>query len=163
MAIIISSAGSYIPDEVISNKGLSEKFDQPFDIENWILDKTGILERRKSNLKPSEQGFLAAKEMKLKDGEIDFIIVNTFTGDYTLPQTATLIQEKLGLKKAFAFEINMPCAGPVYALSMAEMFLKSGRYKKGLLIGVDKMLDAIDPDDFLMNVLFGEGAGAIVV
>ena len=164
MPICITSAASYIPEEIITNKDLSGRFKQKFDIEDWILQKTGIVERRKSNLSPSKQGFLAAKDLLEKNGnDIDFIIVNTFTGDYTLPQTATLIQEKLGLDQAFAFEINMPCAGPVYAISIAEMFLKSGRYTKGLLIGVDKMLDAIDPDDFLMNVLFGEGAGALIV
>lgn len=160
----ISFAGHYIPENVITNQNLADHFKTDFDLENWILSKTGIIERRQSNLLPSDQGTIAALAA-IGDNctDIEFIIVNTFFGDYTLPQTATLIQKKLGLKNAFAFEINMPCAGPIYSLSIADMFLKSGRFKKGLLIGVDKIRDLIDPEDYLMNALFGDGAGAIVV
>lgn len=160
----ISFAGHYIPEDIITNQNLADQFKTDFDLQDWILSKTGIIERRQSKLLPSDQGTIAAlAAMGDNCTDIEFIIVNTFFGDYTLPQTATLIQKKLGLKNAFAFEINMPCAGPIYSLSLADMFLKSGKFKKGLLIGVDKIRDLIDPKDYLMNALFGDGAGAIVV
>ncbi|MBX2923239.1 MAG: ketoacyl-ACP synthase III [Chitinophagaceae bacterium] len=160
----IVSAGHYIPDNIITNRHLAEKFTTDFDLEDWIVLKTGIIERRQSDLLPSEQGTIAAlAAMNNTESDIEFIIVNTFFGDYTLPQTATLVQKKLGLLNAFAFEINMPCAGPIYSLSLADMFLKSGKFKKGLLIGVDKIRDLINPKDYLMNALFGDGAGAVIV
>ncbi|MGB3796466.1 MAG: ketoacyl-ACP synthase III [Alteraurantiacibacter sp.] len=160
----ILSAGSYIPEQIITNRDIANCFYTDFDLEEWIVDKTGILERRKSNLKPSDQAVIAAKRaIHNYSGKIDFIIVNTFFGDYTLPQTATIIQQKLGLDDAFAIEINMPCAGPIYSMAMTSMFIKSKKYKAGLLIGVDKMLDLVDPDDYLMNSLFGEGAGALLL
>lgn len=160
----IISAGHFIPDDIITNHDLADKFHTDFDLPNWILTKTGIVERRQTNLLPSEQGVLAAEQaLSGCNYDIDFIIVNTFFGDFTLPQTATLIQKRLGISQAFAFEVNMPCAGPIYTLSIADMFLKSGKFKNGLLIGVDKIRDLIDPKDYLMNALFGEGAGAVIV
>lgn len=162
--ISIKSVGSYIPEQVITNKNLVERFATDFDLENWIIGKTGILERRTSKLCPSDQAVIAVKNaISNFEGEIDFIILNTFFGDCTVPQTATIIQQKLDLKDAFAIELNMPCAGPIYTLAMADMFIKSQKYKIGLLIGVDKILDAIDPEDYIMNALFGEGAGAVLV
>lgn len=164
MGLIFKGAGHYIPDTIISNKDLSERYKTDFDLNSWIIEKTGICERRVSNLMPSDQGVIAA-EMALLNAEtkMDFILVNTIFGDYSLPQTSTIIQHKLGQSDAFAIEINMPCAGPVYSLSLADMILKAGKYRNGLLIGVDKITDIIDPQDYIMNALFGEGAGAIWV
>lgn len=160
----IEKAGSYIPQQIITNKNLVKQFSTDFDLEKWIVEKTGILERRKSDLKPSDQGVIATRNaIENLDHDVDFIIVNTFFGDYTMPQTATLIQQKLKLEKSFAFELNMPCAGPIYTMAIAKLFLDSGKYNTGLIIGVDKMLDVIDPEDYLMNSIFGEGAGAVLL
>ncbi|MBN2694457.1 ketoacyl-ACP synthase III [bacterium] len=162
---MIEYVGSYVPEKIITNDDLVGLFKTDFDLKDWIVSKLGVIERRESEIVPSQQGYFAALDAinKAGDIQIDFIIVNTFFGDYSLPQTSTLIQRKLGLEKAFAFEVNMPCAGPIYTLSVADMMLKSGRYRYGLLVGVDKIRDLIDPEDYLMSALFGEGAGAVIV
>lgn len=160
----IVSTGHYIPERIITNADLASRYDVDFDLTEWIINKVGVIERRESDMMPSAQGAVAgAMALDCSDGPVDFILVNTFFGDYTMPQTATLIQGKLGLPNAFAFEVNMPCAGPIYSLCLADMMFSSGRYRRGLLVGVDKIRDLIDPEDYLMNAIFGDGAGALVV
>lgn len=164
MPVKFTAAGAYIPENVITNDDLAARYKTVFDLSRWITLNLGISERRQSDLLPSDQAVIAARNaLKQVEGTVDFLILNTFNGDYILPQTATLVQHKLGLRNCFALELNMPCAGPVYNIAVAVSFLLTNKYERGLLIGVDKMSSILDPNDHLMNALFGEAAGALIV
>ncbi len=170
----ILSTGGYVPSSVITNADLSSMV-KDFDpqragrsLNEWIQEHYGISERRWSDEMPSHQATQAAKiaidNSGLKKEDIDFIILNTSFGDYPQPTTATAVQHNLGLRSdVFAVEINMPCAGPIYGLSMAYAMINMGKYRNGLVIGVDKMTELIDKEAFMLASLFGEGAGAAVV
>lgn len=162
----ILGVGFYVPDRVLTNRDL-EKMVETTD--EWIVTRTGIVERRIAE-KGTGTSDLAAKasEKALKAAnltamDIDLIIVATSTPDMPLPSSACYVQEKIGAKRAAAFDLAAACAGFVYALVTAEQFIKSGMYKKVLVIGADLISSYIDWKDRSTCILFGDGAGAAVL
>ena len=136
--------------------------------DEWISSRTGIKERRIS--KTESTGDLAtavAKQLLEKSGisaeELDFIILATMTPDSMMPSTAARVQAKIGAHKAFAYDLTAACSGFIFALSTAEKFISSGVYRKGLVIGSETMSKALDWSDRSTAVLFGDGAGGILL
>lgn len=163
----IVGTGSYLPEKILTNKDLESFIDTS---DEWILDRTGIKRRHivAEDETAATMGVAAAKNAldaaKLKADEIDLIIVATCTPDKFFPSTACLIQQQLGIANAIpAFDISAACAGFVYALSVAEQFVKSGTIKNALVIGSEAMSRIIDWQDRGTCILFGDGAGAVVL
>lgn len=162
----ISGVGSYVPEKILTNDDLAKIVDTSHD---WIVERTGIHERRivEDHIATSDIGTIAAKnaleDANIKPEEIDLIIVATVTADYALPSTACIVQKNIGAIKAAAFDINAGCSGFVYALSLGESFIKSGTYKKVLVIGAETLSKIVDWKDRNTCILFGDGAGACVL
>lgn len=162
----IISSGSYLPQKFLTNYDLEKMVETSND---WIIERTGINKRHiaADNELTSDIGVFAAKSAlesaKLKAEDIDLIIVATTTPDLTFPSTATTIQAKLGAKNAFAFDVQAVCAGFVYALNVADNFIKIGQVKNALVIGADILSRIVDWKDRNTCVLFGDGAGAVVL
>lgn len=163
----IASVGHYLPEEKLTNADL-EKLVETND--EWIRTRTGISERR--ILKDPSKGtsFMAeaaAREALEAAGtdpaDVDSIIVATVTPDYMFPATACLVQKRLGCVNAFGYDILAACSGFVYAMSTGAMFIESGRYKKVLVIGADKMSAIVDYTDRATCIIFGDGAGAVLL
>lgn len=164
---VILGTGSYAPARVLSNEELSRTVDTS---DEWIHSRTGIRERRIAapGEQTSDMGVKAAQaalaDAKLAPADIDLLIVATITPDVLMPAAACIIQQKLGLRTNVAcFDLNAACSGFVYALDTACAMLTSGRYRKALVIGVEKLSAVIDWQDRTTCVLFGDGAGAVVV
>ena len=164
---IITSIGGYVPDYILTNEELSRMVDTS---DEWIMTHVGIKERRiltEEGLGTSYLARKAAKELMAKTGvdpdTIDALIVTTTTPDYKFPSTASIVVGKLGLKNAFAFDFEAACCGFLYSLDVAASMIQSGRYKKIIVIGADKMSSLIDYTDRQTCVLFGDGAGAVLV
>ena len=148
---IITGVGGYVPDYVLNNEELSRMVDTS---DEWIMTRVGIKERRiltEEGLGTSYLARKAAKELLRKTGadpdSIDALIVCTTTPDYKFPSTASIVLGKLGLKNAFAFDLEAACCGFLYALDVASTMIQSGRYKKIIVIGADKMSSLIDYTD----------------
>lgn len=163
----ISSVGHFLPEERLTNKDL-EKLVETND--EWIKSRTGISERRilrDTDKGTSYMGKMAALEAMEKAGvapeEIDLVICATVTPDYLFPSTACLIQEQIGATNAFAFDVSAACSGFIYALTTGATFVESGQAKKVLVIGADKMSTIVDYTDRTTCILFGDGAGAVVL
>ena len=162
----ISGIGSYLPEKILTNDDLAKIVDTSHD---WIVERTGIHERRivEDHIATSDIGTIAAKkaleDANVKPEEIDLIILATVSADYALPSTACVIQKNIGAIKAAAFDINAGCSGFVYGLSMGESFIKSGMYKKVLVIGAEALSKIVDWQDRNTCILFGDGAGACVL
>lgn len=163
----ITGVGKYLPEYVLTNEEL-EKYVETND--EWIRSRTGIEERRILKDPDKATSFMAtnAAEEALKDAnvkadEIDLVIVATVTPDYLFPATAALVQKRIGAKKAFAFDLSAACSGFLFALSTAGSMIESGRIKKALVIGADKMSSIIDFTDRSTCILFGDAAGAVVL
>jgi 3-oxoacyl-[acyl-carrier-protein] synthase-3 len=162
----IVSTGSYVPERVLSNHDLEKIVDTS---DKWITERTGIKERRIASPEEttSDLSYQAAKEALKSAGlrarEIDLIVVATVTGDMPLPATACFLQEMLGAKNAVAFDINAACSGFIYALSIADKFIKTGDSKKALVVGAELLSKFTDWDDRNTCVLFGDGAGAVTL
>ena len=138
--------------------------------DEWIMTRVGIKERHiltEEGLGTSYMARKAAKQLIKKTGvdpdTIDALIVTTTTPDYKFPSTASIVLGKLGLKNAFAFDLEAACCGFLYTLDMAASMIQSGRYKKIIVIGADKMSSLVDYQDRATCVLFGDGAGAVLV
>ena len=164
---IITGVGGYVPDYVLTNDELSRMVDTN---DEWITTRVGIKERRILNEEGLGTSYLARKAAKLlikKTGvdpdSIDAVIVATSTPDYKVPTTSSIVIGKLGLKNAFAFDLSAACCGFLYALNNASMMVESGRYKHVIVIGADKMSSITDYTDRATCVLFGDGAGAVLV
>ncbi len=162
----IIGSGSYLPVKVLTNKDL-EKMVETSD--EWIVERTGISERRiaSEDEAASDLAFYAA-EKAIKDGgirpsDIEFIIVATVTPDMLFPSTACIVQNRLGAKGAFAFDLSAACSGFIYALSVADQYIRSGMYQTGLVIGSDVFSKVTDWTDRNTCVLFGDGAGAVIL
>ena len=162
---VITGVGGYVPDYVLTNDELSRMVDTS---DEWIMTRVGIKERHiltEEGLGTSYMARKAANELLKKTGadpdSIDALIVCTTTPDYKFPSTASIVLGKLGLKNAFALECA--CCGFLYGLDMASSMIQSGRYKRILVIGADKMSTLIDYTDRQTCVLFGDGAGAVLV
>ncbi|MBR3472301.1 MAG: ketoacyl-ACP synthase III [Prevotella sp.] len=164
---IITGVGGYVPDYVLTNEELSRMVDTS---DEWIMTRVGIKERRilvEEGLGTSYMARKAAKQLLQKTGcdpdTVDALIVTTTTPDYKFPSTASIVLGKLGLKNAFAFDLSAACCGFLYSLDLASSLVKSGRCKKVIVIGADKMSSMVDYTDRQTCVLFGDGAGAVLV
>ena len=163
--ILLTSVGSYLPKKKVSNDDLAKIVDTSDD---WITKRTGIKFRHfvEDNELTSDMGTNAAKKAILKAGlkasDIDLIIVATTTPDNTFPSTASKIQKNLG-SKAISFDVQAVCAGFVYAISIGVSMLKDGHGHKCLVVGSDSMSKILDWNDRSTAVLFGDGAGAIIL
>jgi len=163
----ITAVGGYVPDYILTNKELESMVDTT---DEWITSRTGIKERRilKDESKAtSDMGAKAAEEVLRKRGidasEIDLVIVGTVTGDYVFPDTANQVALKIGATNAFGFDINAACSGFIYTLFTAAKFIETGTYKKVLVVGADQMSSIIDYQDRTTCIIFGDGAGAVLL
>ena len=164
---VITGVGGYVPDYILNNEELSRMVDTT---DEWITTRVGIKERHiltEEGLGTSYLARKAAKQLIQKSGvdpdTIDALIVTTTTPDYKFPSTASIVLGKLGLKNAFAFDFSAACCGFLYTLDVAASMIQSGRYKKIIVIGADKMSSLVDYTDRATCVLFGDGAGAVLV
>ena len=164
---IITGVGGYVPDYVLNNEELSRMVDTN---DEWIMTRVGIKERRiltEEGLGTSYMARKAAKQLIQKTGvdpdTIDALIVTTSTADYKFPSTASIVLGKLGLKNAFAFDMWAACCGFLYTLDVAASMIQSGRCKKIIVIGADKMSSVVDYKDRSTCALFGDGAAAVLV
>ena len=164
---VITGVGGYVPDYILNNEELSRMVDTT---DEWITTRVGIKERRiltEEGLGTRYLARKAAKQLIQKTGvdpdTIDALIVTTTTPDYKFPSTASIVLGKLGLKNAFAFDFSAACCGFLYTLDVAASMIQSGRYKKIIVIGADKMSSLVDYTDRATCVLFGDGAGAVLV
>jgi 3-oxoacyl-[acyl-carrier-protein] synthase-3 len=162
----ITGVGGYVPDYILSNQVLETLVDTNDD---WITSRTGIKERRL--LKEPNQGtsFLAIKaaqnlidKNKLNPLEIDLVIMATATPDMPVASTGVYVASQIGATNAFAFDLQAACSSFLYGMSVASAYISSGRYKKILLIGADKMSSIIDYTDRATCIIFGDGAGAVL-
>ncbi|MEX0944814.1 MAG: beta-ketoacyl-ACP synthase III [Balneolaceae bacterium] len=163
----ITGVGRYLPDYILTNKELETMVETN---DEWIRSRTGISERR--ILKDPEKatafmGSQAAKEALEDAGvdasEIDVIVVGTVTPDYFFPATAALVQKQIGAVNAWGFDVSAACSGFLFSLSTGSMMIESGRAKKVLVIGADKMSSIVDYTDRTTCILFGDAAGAVVL
>ena len=163
---VIAGTGSYVPDQIVTNEDLSKVVETN---DEWITSRTGIEQRRKAapEQASSDMGVEAANralaDAKLDISAIDGIIVATCTPDMIFPNTASLIQAKLGAGKAFCFDLSAACSGFLYALKVARDMVRSGSHQHVLVIGTEKMSSIVDWEDRTTCILFGDGAGAAVV
>ena len=162
----ITGTGSYMPEQIRTNFDIEKMVDTTND---WIVARTGIEERRiaAEGEYTSDMATRAAERALEMAGvsasEIDLIVLGTITGDYPWPATACIIQQNLGADKAYAYDISAACTGFVYALGCANDFIQSGRGKKVLVIGAETLSRIVDWTDRNTCVLFGDGAGAVVL
>lgn len=161
----IIAVDCYAPEKVVTNDDLSQIVDTS---DEWIYPRTGIKRRHLSTGENTSQLCIeVAKKIINKSGinvsEIDLIIVGTITPDYATPSTACLVQGAIGAVNAFAFDISAACSGFVYALSIADKFIKSGSYKKALVLGAEVLSKVVNWKDRTTCVLFGDGAGGAIL
>jgi len=162
----ILGTGSYLPEKVLTNADLEKMVDTT---DQWIVERTGIRERRIAAdnettcdlaEKASRQAIAAAG---LNPGDIDLIVVGTTTPDRVFPSTACLLQDRLGIHGCAAFDVQAVCTGFVYALAIADKFIRTGAAKNALVVGAETLSRIIDWTDRSTCVLFGDGAGAVVI
>jgi 3-oxoacyl-[acyl-carrier-protein] synthase-3 len=162
----ITAVGAYVPDFVLSNKVLETLVDTN---DEWITSRTGIKERR--ILKDDTKGtsYLAIKAAEdliaknnINPAEIDLVLLGTTTPDMPVAATAVYVASQIGAVNAFAYDLQAACSSFLYGMSTAAAYIESGRYKKVLLIGADKMSSIIDYTDRATCIIFGDGAGAVL-
>lgn len=162
----ISAVGTYVPPRLLTNADLEQMVDTN---DQWIVERTGIRERHlvDAGVATSDLAVEAAKRCLEKRGieakEIEAIIVGTVTPDMLFPATACLIQDRLGAKGAWGFDLSAACSGYIYALQVGAKLVESGAHKKVLVIGADVMSSIIDYTDRATCILFGDGAGATLL
>jgi len=161
-----TGVGSYLPEQVVTNADLAKIVDTS---DEWIVERTGIRQRHKArDDEPTSDLAVAAARRALEDAgrtpeEVDLIVVATTTPDMTFPATASIVQRKLGVPVCAAFDVQAVCSGFVYALSVADGFVARGISKCALVIGAEEMTRLMDWTDRSTCVLFGDGAGAMVL
>jgi len=163
----ITAVGGFVPKDFISNQDLEKVLDTTDD---WITARTGIKKRRILKGEGKGTSYLAIKaaenllkKNKIDPESIDLVIVSTITPDYRGPATAATVASAIYAKNAYAFDLSAACSGFLYGMSTASSFIESGRYNKILLIGADKMSSIVDYSRRETSVLFGDGAGAVLV
>jgi 3-oxoacyl-[acyl-carrier-protein] synthase-3 len=165
----ILAAGHYVPERIVTNDDLTKLMNTTNE---WIVERTGIQERRwftpgvdTVNNMAAKASILALERARVSKEEIDFIIFATITPDYFIPGNAVLLQRELGLKTIGALDIRNACSGFIYALSIADQFIKTGMYHKILVVGAEIQSSALDKSDEGRSsaVIFADGAGAAVV
>ncbi len=164
---VITGVGGYVPEYVLTNEELSRMVDTN---DEWIMTRIGVKERRILNeegLGASYMARKAAKQLMQRTGtnpdEVDLVIVATTTPDYHFPSTASILCDKLGLKNAFAFDLQAACCGFLYALETATSMIASGRHKKIIVVGADKMSSVVNYSERATCPIFGDGAAAIML
>lgn len=166
MNVGVLGTGHYLPTVVLTNKDLEKIVDTS---DEWIRTRTGIEERRiaDDDVETADMAFFAAeqalKEANIEAHEIDLILVATVTAESSFPSVACKIQDKLGAKNAAAMDISAACSGFIYGMVTAEQFIKSGAYRYVLVVGAEKLSSITDWSDRNTCVLFGDGAGAVVM
>jgi 3-oxoacyl-[acyl-carrier-protein] synthase III len=163
----ITGVGGYVPEYRLTNKILETMVDTN---DEWIKSRTGIDERRilkGEGLGTSDMGVEAIKVLLEKKGmeasEIDCLICATVTPDMLFPSTANIICDKLGVKDILSYDVNAACSGFLFALTTGAAFIESGRYKKVIIVGADKMSSIVDYTDRATCIIFGDGAGAVLL
>ncbi len=163
----ITAVGAYVPEDVLTNKMLEKMVDTN---DEWITSRTGIKERRilkDPNKGTSYLGIQAANNLIEKSGldpaEIDMVLLATATPDLPVAATGVHVATQIGAINAFAYDLQAACSGFLYAMSTASAYIESGRYKKILVIGADKMSSIIDYTDRTTCIIFGDGAGAVLM
>jgi 3-oxoacyl-[acyl-carrier-protein] synthase-3 len=162
----IVGVGSYVPPKVVTNDDLAKFVDTSDD---WIKTRTGIEERRISDNKTatSDLALIASERAltsaKIPAEELDLIVVGTTSPDYLFPSVGCILQHKLGARKASAFDVSAACSGFNYALTVASSFIENGTSKKVLVVGADTLTKYLNWKDRTTSVLFGDGAGAVIL
>jgi len=161
----ITGVQGFVPKDVLSNEDLAKMVDTS---DEWITSRTGIKERR--IMKDGASSDMAAqavqallKKTNTDPAEIELVVLATVTPDYPFPSTANVLCDKVGMSNAWSFDLNAACSGFIYALSTASQFIETGKYKKVIVVGVDKMTSIIDYEDRTTCVIFGDGAGAVLL
>ena len=163
---VIAGVGAYLPETVLTNAELAERVDTS---DEWIRERTGIRQRHveKDGEKTSDHAVEASRKALLAAGidagELDLIVCATTTPDQTFPATATAIQARLGMNRGAAFDVQAVCSGFIYGMAVADSFIKTGMAKTVLLVGAETMSRLMDWSDRTTCVLFGDGAGAVVL
>lgn len=163
---VILGCGSYLPETILTNDELAKRVETT---DEWIVKRTGIKRRHiaSTDQKTSDLAVAAARaalaQAKIDASEIDVIVVATTTPDNTFPATATKVQAQLGITHGFAFDVQAVCSGFVYALAVADNFIRLGQANKALVIGAEVFSKLLDWTDRGTCVLFGDGAGAVVI
>lgn len=166
MDVGVIGIGRYVPEKVVTNQELEKALDTS---DEWIRTRTGIRERRiaAADMNTSHMALLAAKQAiedaNIQPEEIDLILTATVTPDQSFPSISCMIQEQIGAKKAAAMDISAACSGFMYGMVTAKQFIENGVYKYILVIGAEKLSKITDWDDRSTAVLFGDGAGAVVM
>jgi 3-oxoacyl-[acyl-carrier-protein] synthase-3 len=162
----ITAVGGYTPDTILSNQTLEKMVDTS---DEWIQSRTGIKERRILSDDDKPTSYLAIKaaqdliaKKKLDPTTIDLVLVATVTPDLHVAATAAYVASSIGATQAFAYDLNAACSGFLYGMSTAAAYISSGRYKKVLLIGADKMSSIVDYTDRTTCIIFGDGGGAVL-
>ncbi len=162
----VAGTGSYLPEGLITNADLEKLVDTN---DQWIVERTGIKRRHKAAdnectsdlaLKASQR---ALKNANLTPDDIEMIIVATVSGDQVMPSTACVLQQKLGCKQIFSFDLSAACSGFVYALSVADQFVRTGMYKNILIVGAEVLHRFVNYQDRETCILFGDAAGAFII
>jgi len=161
----ITAVQGYVPDDILTNEDLSKFVDTS---DEWITSRTGIKERRiMRNGASSDMAAAAVKQLLEKKGidpmDIDLVICGTVTPDHPFPSTANILSDKTGMKNAWSFDVNAACSGFLFALATGSQFIETGKYKKVIVVGVDKMTSIVDYQDRTTCVIFGDGAGAVLL
>lgn len=164
---VITGVGGYVPDYILTNDEISKMVDTT---DEWIMGRIGIKERRILKEEGLGTSYIARKAVKqlikrtrTNPDDIDLIIVATTTPDYRFPSTASILCERLGLKRAFAFDMQAVCSGFLYALETGANFIRSGNYKKVVVVGAEKMSSIINYADRATCPIFGDGGAAVML
>ncbi|MFB9076729.1 beta-ketoacyl-ACP synthase III [Flavobacterium procerum] len=167
MKAAITAVGGFVPSSILNNKTISERVETT---EEWIEKRTGIKERRIADRENQAVSDLAAEAVKnllenykVDPLEVEVLILATATPDHILTPTASKVCEKSGLLNAFGQDLNAACSGFLFALETASAMIESGRYQKIMVVGADKMSSIVDYDDRTTCILFGDGAGAVLL
>lgn len=162
----IIATGSYIPEKILTNQDLEKMVDTTHE---WIMERSGIKQRNIAGNGEacSDLAYQASKKALQNAGlsakDLDLIIVATMSPDSLLPSAACILQDKLGIRDIAAFDVNAACSGFIYGLSIANAYIRSGQYKRILLVGAEVISKITDWEDRATCVLFGDGAGAVIL
>ncbi len=163
----ITAVGGYVPDDKLTNADLATIVDTN---DEWITSRTGIKERRilkGEGMGTSDMAVKAVQEILDKKGlnplDIELLICATTTPDFTFPATANVITDKLGLKNAWGYDVSAACSGFLYALTIASQFIETGKHKKIIVVGGDKMSSILNFEDRATCIIFGDGCGAVLL
>lgn len=163
----ITALGGYVPPDILSNVDFEQMVDTT---DEWIKSRTGIETRhilKGEGLGTSDMAVEAVKQLcikrKIEPNDIDLLICATVTPDHLFPATANIITDKLGAKKVWGFDVGAACSGFIYALNVGAQFIETGKHKKVVVVGADKMSSIVDYTDRATCILFGDGAGAVLL